>query len=89
MVQIEKELFRSQNGAVFKARRVQGHANALLGQVVCLKERRVAELGAHKDMMNEVKLLQSVQHPNVVKCFGSFRDPIRGSLFIVLECVQF
>jgi serine/threonine protein kinase len=57
------------------------------GQVVCLKERRVAELGAQKDMLNEVKLLQLVQHPNVVACFGSFWDSQRASLFLVLEYV--
>jgi serine/threonine protein kinase len=50
-----------------------------------LKERKLAELGRRKDIMNEVKLMQQLQHPNVVHCEGWFRDLERDCLFIVLE----
>jgi serine/threonine protein kinase len=35
--------------------------------------------------MNEVNLLSQLNHHNVVKCEGYFRDNIRKSLFIILE----
>ena len=35
--------------------------------------------------MNEVNLLSQLDHPNVVRCEGFFRDESRKSLFIVLE----
>ena len=59
-----------------------------MGEVVCLKERRAPELGQRKDMLNEVKLLRKVDHPNVVKCFGHFWEPSKQSLFVVLEFVD-
>ncbi len=43
------------------------------------------ELGRRKDIMNEVKLLLQLSHPNVIRCEGWFRDEIRNSLFIILE----
>ena len=43
------------------------------------------ELGKTKDIMNEVHLLSQLNHPNVVKCEGFFRDESRNSLFIILE----
>ena len=50
-----------------------------------LKERTLPELGKRKDIMNEVNLLSQLDHPNVVRCEGFFRDESRKSLFIVLE----
>ena len=80
---IVEELFRSNNGAVYKVRRKTGRR-----EVLCLKERRFAELGRKRDIMNEVKLLEKANHPNVIKCFGHFWDINSGSLFMVLEYVD-
>lgn len=76
---IMDELFRSINGAVYKARR------KLDRRIVVLKERRCAELGRRRDIMNEVKLLERLRHPNIIECLGSFWDSLRGALYVVLE----
>ena len=83
--QIIQELFRSNNGAVFKVRRrgSSGPKNLL-----CLKERRFAELGRKRDILNEVRLLQMVDHPNVIKCYGHFWEVNTGSLFMILEFID-
>ena len=74
-----KELYRSGAGAVFCARFKYDRKKYVL------KERTLPELGKRKDMMNEVNLLTQLDHPNVVRCEGYFRDESRKSLFIVLE----
>lgn len=74
-----RELYRSQAGVVFFA--VFKYDDR--GYV--LKERKLPELGKRKDIMNEVKLLLQLDHANVVRCEGWFRDEKRKSLFIVLE----
>ena len=58
---------RTHTGAVYKVRRKTGRR-----EVLCLKERRFAELGRKRDIMNEVRLLEKANHPNVIKCFGHF-----------------
>ena len=50
-----------------------------------LKERRFAELGRKRDILNEVDLLEGLDHPNVIKCYGHFWDRETGALFMVLE----
>ncbi|KAJ1455069.1 kinase-like domain-containing protein [Pelagophyceae sp. CCMP2097] len=77
---ILEELFRSAGGVVYKARRRKGAKD-----LVVLKERRCAELGRRRDIMNEVHLLEQLSHPNVIACFGSFWDDSRSGLFVVLE----
>lgn len=72
-------LQRSSIGIVYKA--VFRYDN----QVYVLKERKLAELGRQKDMLNEVKLLQQLHHPNIVQCKGWFRDIDKGCIYIVLE----
>jgi serine/threonine protein kinase len=68
-----------------KARRRFGNA----GEIVCLKERRFAELGRKRDIMNEVNLLQRAQsHPNVIKFHSHFWDHGSGTLVMVLEFVN-
>eukprot|EP01039_Chlorochromonas_danica_P006718 gene6718-7427_t len=74
-----QELFRSSAGVVYQA------VFRYDGKAYVLKERKLAELGRRKDIMNEVKLLQQLHHPNVVRCEGWFRDLDRDCLFIVLE----
>ncbi len=74
-----EELYRSQTGAVFKALFKYDNKEYIL------KERKLPELGRRKDIMNEVKLLLQLSHPNVVRCEGWFRDETRNSLFIILE----
>lgn len=78
MPQILEELFRSATGCVHKARRREN------GTVYVLKERRAAELGAREDVLHEVRLLNRVDHPNVIKCYGYFTaevgDTVRAPL---------
>ena len=74
-----KELYRSQVGVVYLAKfKYDNHK-------YILKERKVAELGKRKDIMNEVNLLLQLDNPNVVRCEGWFFDERIKSLFIVLE----
>jgi len=74
-----RELYRSSAGAVYSARFKYDNKKYVL------KERSLPELGKRKDIMNEVNLLSQLDHPNVVRCEGFFRDESRKSLFIVLE----
>lgn len=74
-----KELYRSGSGAVYRARFRYDSC------LYVLKERKVSEMGRKKDIMNEVRLLAQVDHPNVIKCEGWFNDEERRSLFIILE----
>ena len=73
------EIYRSNSGAVFCARYKYDNV------VYVLKERKVSELGKKKDVMNEVRLLAQLCHPNVIACEGWFCDDERQSLFIILE----
>ncbi len=52
---------------------------------MALKERRASELGEHKDIMNEAKLLSSLDHPNILKCIGNFLEKSTGLFYIILE----
>lgn len=74
-----QELYRSQAGGVYKATFKYDNA------VYVLKERKIAELGKKKDIMNEFKLLMQLSHSNVLCCEGWFRDEARNSIFLVLE----
>jgi NIMA (never in mitosis gene a)-related kinase len=76
---ILEELFRSAAGAVFKVRRKKNR------QLCVLKERKFAELGRKRDILNEVDLLERLDHPNVIKCYGHFWDHSTGALYMVLE----
>jgi len=76
---ILEELFRSATGAVFKVRRKNNR------KLCVLKERKFAELGRKRDILNEVDLLERLDHPNVIKCYGHFWDYSSGALFMVLE----
>jgi len=73
-----KELYRSQAGAVFRAKFKYDSKEYVL------KERKIAELGKRKDLLSEAKLLAQLNHPNVIRCEGWFRDERRNSVFIVL-----
>lgn len=74
-----EELYRSHTGAVYKALFKYDQ------KIYVLKEKKLPELGRRKDIMNEVKLLEQLRHPNVVACEGWFRDLSRDTLFMVLE----
>ena len=81
---IVEEIFRSNTGAVYKARVRRS------GEIVVLKERRAPELGRGRGVMeHEVELLEKVKHPNVIRCYGHFRDNSTtsrtGSFYMVLE----
>lgn len=77
---IVDELFRSGTGGVFKAVRKRDK-----GTTVVLKQKRCRNLYKRREAMNEVTLLTRLKHPNIVECFGSFWDSVRGSLYVVLE----
>lgn len=74
-----KELYRSSAGAVYLAKFKYDNKKYVI------KERKVAELGKRKDIMNEVSLLSQLVDPNVVKCEGWFHDVKKNALYIVLE----
>lgn len=74
-----RELYRSPVGAVYV-----GTFKFDESQYV-LKERKFAELGKRKDVMNEVTLLNQVDSPNVISYEGWFSNEQRKSIFIVLE----
>ena len=81
---IIEEIFRSNTGAVYKARVRRS------GEMVVLKERRAPELGRGRGVMeHEVELLEKVKDPNVIRCYGHFRanstTSNTGSLYMVLE----
>eukprot|EP01040_Poterioochromonas_malhamensis_P006842 gene6842-7377_t len=76
---ILEELYRSRIGIVYK---VQFKYDS---KIYVLKERKIAELGQRKDILNEVKLLQQLRSQNIVQYEGWFRDDDRKALFIVLE----
>jgi serine/threonine protein kinase len=82
---IIEEIFRSNSGAVYKARLRK------TGETVVLKERNAPELGRGKGVVeHEVELLEKVNHTNVIRCFGHFREPgtmgsNTGALYMVLE----
>ena len=74
-------IYRSQTGAVLHAKLKKTEKEYVL------KQRASSELGKMKDISNEVKLLQKLNHPNVIQCHSHFFDELRGKrqLFIVLE----
>ena len=74
---LDAELARSSGGVVYRAR-VRS-----TGQTVVLKQRLRPELGAQRNMLNEVELLQRLHHPHVIRCLGHFWDS--ASLYMVLE----
>lgn len=72
------ELYRSYAGAVYRAKFKYDSKQYVL------KERKIPELGKQKDLLSEAKLLAQLQHPNVIRCEGWFRDERRCAVFIVL-----
>ncbi|EKX38970.1 hypothetical protein GUITHDRAFT_76731 [Guillardia theta CCMP2712] len=76
---IEKEIARTNAGSVFKAKH---HRTGLL---VVLKSRRSAEIGKDGNIMHEVEILQSLDHPNIIRCYGSFWHKEIGTFYMVLE----
>lgn len=76
---ILQEIHRSSSGAVYKAEHRASR------QRVVLKEKKAPELGPGKALDSEAVLLTALSHPNVIRCYGSFHDSSRRSLFIVLE----
>ena len=76
---IQSELGRNTVGVVLKA------MHKSTGKIYALKKKIVTELETKKLLTNEVSLLQQLNHPNVIKCFGSFWDSDSSHLYIVLE----
>lgn len=76
---IQEELYRSQAGAVYRAVFKYNQKEYVL------KERKLPKSKSSKEVMNEVKLLLQLDHHNVIKCEGWFRDEARQSIFLVLE----
>ena len=76
------ELFRSNTGIVWKAR------VDMTGELVVLKERFASELGSGEDVVHEAKLLQSLDSPHVIKCYGYFYRRETRSVYIILEYAE-
>ena len=79
---IENEIARCGAGSVLRARHIRS------GKLVVLKSRRTAELGKDANMLHEVNLLQKLDHPNIIRCFGHFWDQQRAVLYMVLEYAE-
>lgn len=77
--QVLEEIHRSPTGAVYRA------VHKLSKTRVVLKEKRASELGPGHHADHEARLLQGLQHPNIIRCFGGFQEPRRKSFFLVLE----
>eukprot|EP00960_Hanusia_phi_P013722 402798-Hanusia_phi.AAC.1 len=76
---IEREIARTNAGSVFRAKHYK------TGLHVVLKSRRSAEMGKDGNIMHEVEILQSLQHPNIVRCYGSYWHKEVGVFYMVLE----
>ena len=68
---LKKELHRSGSGAVFEATELAS------GRHVAIKRKDTPELGDRKLIAHEALLLETLSHPNVAVCLGSFVE--RGS----------
>ncbi len=76
--QVLQELASSGKGRVLKCRtRSRGK------KLFVLKERRSAELGRGKNILNEVKLLNAIHHPFIIKLYDHFWE--NGKLYMKLE----
>ena len=71
-----EELYRATTGFVHHVR----HRSD--GREYVLKARTDAELGRHKDIMHEVKLLTRLRHPHIIRCYGHFWNESRSTLFV-------
>jgi NIMA (never in mitosis gene a)-related kinase len=76
---ILQEIHRSSSGAVYKAQ------HRATNQRVVLKEKKAPEMGPGKSLDSEAVLLNALDHPNIIRCYGAFHDSGRRSLFMVLE----
>eukprot|EP00961_Rhodomonas_salina_P234275 3166228-Rhodomonas_salina.1 len=74
---IDREIARNSAGSVCKAKHLGS------GRSVVLKARRNPEIGKDGDIAHEVEILQSVNHPNIIKCFGSFWNKATGYFYMV------
>ena len=63
--------------------------SVLCRKPVALKRRFFPELGQHKDFFHELKLLQRVEHPNLIKCFGGFFGDDGSSFYLALEYAEY
>ncbi len=77
LFRLGKELHRSGSGAVFEATVLR------TGLPVAIKRKDSSELGDRKLIEHEALLLETLSHPNVAVCLGSFVEA--GSLYMVLE----
>lgn len=71
-----EELYRANSGFVHHVR------HRPTGKEYVLKARQDAELGRHKDIMHEVRLLTRLRHPNIIRCFGYFWNDSRSCLCV-------
>jgi serine/threonine protein kinase len=76
---IQQELGHSATGAVFKAL-YKGN-----NQIYALKKKVISDSQTRTTVLNEVNLLQQLNHENIVTCYGSFWDTNLNHLYIILE----
>ncbi|GFR52998.1 hypothetical protein Agub_g15690, partial [Astrephomene gubernaculifera] len=83
--QLDRLLGRGKYSQVYLAREIQ------TGQLVAIKRVEIFDMmdqASRQACVKEVKILQNVEHPNIVKCFRSFLSEADNELVIVLEWAE-
>jgi len=76
---ILEEVASSATGTVLKAR------SRVDGRLYALKRRTTSELGPSGSMLHEALLLQDLEHPHLIRCFGYFRGAGGRAVYLILE----
>ncbi|KAG2445744.1 hypothetical protein HXX76_000350 [Chlamydomonas incerta] len=83
--QLDRLLGRGKYSQVYLARETR------TGQMVAIKRVEIFDMMdpvSRQACVKEVKILQNVEHPNIVKCFRSFLSEADNELVIVLEWAE-
>ncbi|GIL47477.1 hypothetical protein Vafri_4297, partial [Volvox africanus] len=83
--QLDRLLGRGKYSQVYLARDLQ------TGDLVAIKRVEIFDMmdqASRQACVKEVKILQNVEHPNIVKCFRSFLSNENNELVIVLEWAE-
>jgi serine/threonine protein kinase len=83
---IESEIGRGAYATVYSARAIQPYPPLNVGDFLALKSISTARISSQHEqekLENEIALMKTLDHPNIVKLFGAER--VRGYYFLVME----